>query len=336
MTQAVPPVAGYLDRLSRRPGERFTGHVSLREPAPCRVRILRVVSGDPNPAGPGLDLRPVPGLPELQFDGTHQPVPIGSHAVIRGGPRLTATEPRCWSALVWMRGEQAAATVLATEGGGMALALQAGTAGAEAEVTLGAATCRLATGVALAPGRWHRLWLSHDPSTGRVLLGQSGLAEGASTAEAALPAGPMPATDGILVAARGLEAPRDHFTGKIEAPMVAAAFVAASRAARRNSPSPGWTGGRMLPRTTSNQSRASVSRSRLPRTASQNASSAPAGSCPLTASKGRPCRWRRLSASSCCTSNRAGEREMAVSAKPGTSSAGMPGAGSVEVPRAAR
>ena len=227
MTQAVPPVAGYLDRLSRRPGERFTGHVSLREPAPCRVRILRVVSGDPNPAGPGLDLRPVPGLPELQFDGTHQPVPIGSHAVIRGGPRLTATEPRCWSALVWIRGEQAAATVLAAEGGGMALALRAGTAGAEAEVTLGAATCRLATGVALAPGRWHRLWLSHDPSTGRVLLGQSGLAEGASTAEAALPAGPVPATDGILVAARGLEAPRDHFTGKIEAPMVAAAFVAA-------------------------------------------------------------------------------------------------------------
>jgi N,N-dimethylformamidase len=193
MNSAVPPVAGYLDRLSRRPGERFTAHVSLREPASCRVRILRVVSGDPNPAGPGLDLRPVPGLPELRFDGTHQPVPIGSHAVIRGGPRLAPLEPRCWSALVWMRRGQEAAAVLAAEGEGMALALRAGKAGAEAEVTLGGATCRLATGVALAPGRWHRLWLSHEPSSGRVVL----------------------------------MAPRDHFTGKIEAPMAAAAFVAA-------------------------------------------------------------------------------------------------------------
>ncbi|MBL6080391.1 N,N-dimethylformamidase large subunit [Belnapia sp. T18] len=125
-----------------------------------------------------------------------------------------------------MRGDQAAATVLSAEGGGLALALRAGTAGAEAEVTLGTATCRLATGVALAPRCWHRLWLSHDPSTGRLLLGQSG-AGTMETAEASLPAGPAPATDGVVVAARGLDAPRDHFTGKIEAPMAAAAFVAA-------------------------------------------------------------------------------------------------------------
>ncbi|SDE23926.1 N,N-dimethylformamidase beta subunit family domain-containing protein [Belnapia rosea] len=222
----VPPVAGYLDRLSRRPGERFTAHVSLRDPAPCRVRVLRVVSGDPNPAGPGLDLRPVPGLEEIRFEGRHQPVPIGSCAMIRRGPRFGATEPRCWSALVWMRGEQAAATVLSAEGEGLALALRAGTAGAEAEVTLGTTTCRLAMGVALAPRCWHRLWLSLDPSTGRVLLGQSG-AGAMETAEASLPVGPAPATDGVVVAARGLDAPRDHFTGKIEAPMAAAAFVAA-------------------------------------------------------------------------------------------------------------
>lgn len=226
MTDLLPPIAGYLDRLSRRPGERFTGHVSLRAPGPCRVRILRVVSADPNPAGPGMDLRPMPGLPELRFDGRHQPVQLGSHALIRGGPRFGAEEPRCWSGLVWMRGEQPATTVLSAEGGGSAIVLRAGTDGAEAEVTLDGVTHRLAARQSLAPRAWHRLWLSHDPVTGRLLLGQAGPA-GAATVEAQLPAGPMPAVQGVLIAARGIDAPTDHFTGKIEAPLAAAAFVEA-------------------------------------------------------------------------------------------------------------
>lgn len=225
MTDLLPPIAGYLDRLSRRPGERFTGHVSLRTPGPCRVRILRVVSADPNPAGPGMDLRPMAELPELRFDGRHQPVQLGSHALIRGGPRFGAEEPRCWSALVWMRGEQPAATVLSAEGDG-AVTLRAGTTGAEAEVTIDGVTHRLTTQQPLAPRAWHRLWLSHDPATGRLLLGQTG-PDGVATVEAQLPAGPLPAVQGVLIAARGIDAPRDHFTGKIEAPLAAAAFAEA-------------------------------------------------------------------------------------------------------------
>lgn len=224
MMDPLPPVTGYLDRLSRRPGGRFTAHVSLRAPGPCRVRVVRVVSADPNPAGPGMDLRPMPELLDLSFEGRHQPVQLGSHALIHGGPRFGAEEPRCWSALVWMRGEQPAATVLSAEGGGGAVALRAGTAGAEAEVTLGGATHRLATQQPLAPRAWHRLWLAHDPGTGRLLLGQTGPG-GAATAEMRLPAGPMPAAQGVLIAARGIGGPCDHFTGKIEAPLAAAAFA---------------------------------------------------------------------------------------------------------------
>jgi N,N-dimethylformamidase len=226
MTETLPPVTGYLDRLSRRPGERFTGHVSLRSPGPCKIRVLRVVSADPNPAGPGMDLRPLPGLPELAFEGRPQPTRLGSHALIRGGPRFAPEEPRCWSALVWMRGEQPAASVLAAEGNGAAMVLRAGSAGAEAEVTLAGATHRLATKQPLAPRTWHRLWLAHDPATGRLCLGQVS-AGGAATAATQLTAGPLPAVAGVLVAARGLDAPTEHFTGKIEAPLAAAAFVEA-------------------------------------------------------------------------------------------------------------
>lgn len=222
----IPPVTGYLDRLSRRPGGRFAGHVSLRRPGPCRVRILRVVSADPNPDGPRMDLRPMPGLMDLTFEGIHQPVPIGSHARIEGGPDFAAREARCWSALIWLRQEMPAATVLSAEGGGAALVLRAGADGALAELTLGGAVLRLATHAPLAPMAWHRVWVSHDPASGRVLLGQAPLHGPPATTEGRLAPGDVPPAAGILLAARGLAAPSDHFTGRIEDPVALGGFVA--------------------------------------------------------------------------------------------------------------
>ena len=78
-----PPVTGYLDRLSRRPGERVTAHVSLREPGPCRARLVRVVCADPNPDGPGMDLRPMPEVFDHPFEAPHQPARLGSSGVVR-------------------------------------------------------------------------------------------------------------------------------------------------------------------------------------------------------------------------------------------------------------
>jgi N,N-dimethylformamidase len=48
------PITGYFDRFSHRPGETFTCYVSVPTGGAFRVRLIRVISGDPNPAGPGL------------------------------------------------------------------------------------------------------------------------------------------------------------------------------------------------------------------------------------------------------------------------------------------
>src|SRR5258708_36028050 len=48
------PITGYLDRFSHRPGETFSCVVSVAAGGAYRVRLLRVISGDPNPAGPEL------------------------------------------------------------------------------------------------------------------------------------------------------------------------------------------------------------------------------------------------------------------------------------------
>ncbi len=221
---AIPPVTGYLDRLSARPGGRFTGHVALAAPGPCRVRIVHVVSADPNPEGPGLDLRPMPGLLDLTFEGAHHPTPLGSYARVPGGPGFGAGEARTWAALVWLRSEMPLASVLSAEGGGASVTLRAGKKGGAAEITVGGATLRLATGAPIEPLVWYRLWLSHDPATGRVTLGQARAGAAAVTVEGTI-SGEMPPPEGVLIAARDIASPRDHFTGKIEDVLAAAGFA---------------------------------------------------------------------------------------------------------------
>jgi N,N-dimethylformamidase len=54
MSEAELPITGYLDRFSHRPGESFTAFVSVREGGTYRARLVRVLSGDPNPNGPGV------------------------------------------------------------------------------------------------------------------------------------------------------------------------------------------------------------------------------------------------------------------------------------------
>lgn len=54
------PLTGYADRLSVAPGETIAFEVSSTARAPYRARLVRVICGDPNPAGPGIQERPVP------------------------------------------------------------------------------------------------------------------------------------------------------------------------------------------------------------------------------------------------------------------------------------
>ena len=101
MTDAALPLSGYLDRFSHRPGETFTGYVSQREPGPYRIRLERVVSGDPNPDGPGMRLDDLSDVLDLPADGNHQPIALGSHARIGRTPSRGRTLAMTWTALVW-------------------------------------------------------------------------------------------------------------------------------------------------------------------------------------------------------------------------------------------
>ena len=48
------PIIGYSDKLTVAPGECIAFKVSSESPAAYRARLVRVISGDPSPMGPGL------------------------------------------------------------------------------------------------------------------------------------------------------------------------------------------------------------------------------------------------------------------------------------------
>ena len=210
-----PPITGYLDRFSHRPGETFTAHVSTVAETSYDVRLVRVLGGDPNPAGPGMRLEDLSAIFAAHHTGCHRATVIGSYGMAPG-PVRASDAPCTWTVLVWTADERPLRAVFSE---GDAMVLRAGTAGVEA--VLGGVTVSLASRI--APRRWHRIWLSADPATGRIFLALHRLDDGALYhVQTTGAVGTAPAR--VLFAAEAASAPGNMFTGKLEAPAILAAY----------------------------------------------------------------------------------------------------------------
>lgn len=221
------PITGYLDRFSHRPGETFTAFVSTRDGGVYRARLVRVLSGDPNPHGPGVRFEDLSDRFDQSIAGRHQPIDLGSYGIVRGGPRRDAGEACTWTVLVRPGLPDAGQVLLAEEGQGATIALLIGTNGATARIGSAAATIELATGAPMQTARWYRVWCSADPSTGRIVVGQHPLDGAAAvTAETHAPRLTLPSGGTVLFAAEKAAAPCHHFSGKLEDPAILPGFFA--------------------------------------------------------------------------------------------------------------
>jgi N,N-dimethylformamidase len=70
---------GYTDPLTARPGDRVRFMVSSQAPR-FAARLVRLIHGDPDPAGPGIKIQPVPSAFDGVYDGIKQSIPLGSYA----------------------------------------------------------------------------------------------------------------------------------------------------------------------------------------------------------------------------------------------------------------
>src|ERR1700733_223123 len=97
--RAQLPITGYLDRLSGRPGEIIEAKISVLSGGRCRARLVRVISADANPKGPGMRYEDLSHRFDQWFEGRLQPILLGSWAQAPG-PTLDHCLPYSWTAIV--------------------------------------------------------------------------------------------------------------------------------------------------------------------------------------------------------------------------------------------
>jgi N,N-dimethylformamidase len=88
-------ITGYSNRLSVKTGETVDFKISSTSCEEYRADLVRIVSGDPNPEGPGLKLEPIP---DASFQGSYpsrqQPIHLGSYGIVENVDRLKLASQR--------------------------------------------------------------------------------------------------------------------------------------------------------------------------------------------------------------------------------------------------
>ena len=236
------PLTGYADRLSVRPGETSRFHVSnATGTSVSAAAIVRVISADANPAGPGIRtlavdaaVRPIaPCLPQSVAPGSYAVADLGA-AFERPGS-LTVIATICPTVMAGK--DRPIVTASAKVGGGFGLIIAAdGSPCAWLGVTDGASV-RISTGVALLEGAWTRVWMTWDAAASTVSVGQQVLVRGQPIGQAhvavsrhdgqLLRPGPQ-----LLIGASETDGRRVTFNGRIERPMLFDRALEASEIAR--------------------------------------------------------------------------------------------------------
>ena len=222
-------IVGYPDRYSVAPGEPIAFQISLEEGDSYAARIVRVVNGDSNPAGPGLDLPHLPSGVDGRYPGKIRRADAGSYLVAEDVPALGQDSAFTFRALIWPTllarpGQVLAAQWDAATQGGFMLAIDDGQLTLVVGDGLGSVR-RTSLAARMLDRKWYDVTLTVDPRAGRFSLGQTALQTDfgitdSGEREDALPLLPRPAAAPLYLAG----APEadgtigGHFNGKIEAP----------------------------------------------------------------------------------------------------------------------
>ena len=221
MSNVELPVTGYLDRFSHRPGEVFTAFVSLCQGSAYRARLVHVVSGDPNPAGPGMRLDDLSHRFDRQIAGHRQPIALGSCGIVERGPVAGPGTPRTWSIFVCPTLVGTEGVAFSEEAVGCRMSLSVSGDGATARLLWPGGTVEVSTGGRMLANQWYRVWIGADPVSGSVVVGQQRLDGGGLVCVRTMaPELALPDGGAVMFAAENSVDPTRHFTGKLEDPSI--------------------------------------------------------------------------------------------------------------------
>ena len=226
-TNVTALLIGYADRISVRAGEKIAFKISSTASGPYNATLVRIVRGDPNPAGPGVKFEDLSEHFDGRFPSREQRAWPGSYALIEAAAKVRLPAALSVEALIWptLPGDPAQTVVSRRDpasGAGFALVMTPD--GMMLEV--GAA--KVSVGRPLRPHSWYRVWASADPVTGVLRVGQQPLKrahaiedEGEATITAPTPLA-LEAARPVMIGAEeaGDRPARRCFNGKIEAPAI--------------------------------------------------------------------------------------------------------------------
>jgi len=95
------PLTGYADRISVRAGETIAFKVSSHGSGPFSANLVRIVCGDPNPAGPGPTFEDQSTAFAGRFPSRAQHAWPGSYAIVDGAKAITLPQALSVEALIW-------------------------------------------------------------------------------------------------------------------------------------------------------------------------------------------------------------------------------------------
>ena len=224
------PIVGYADRFSLQPGETIEFKISSGSAEPYAARLVRVISGDPSPEGPGLIEQGIAADFAAHYPSRFQPSHLGSYMQVTAAAPLEGLESFTFGATIGPttpdRGQQGVIGRFDPKTGG-GLALVIGPNGAAVLAGDGSGPMVLtATGKPLVAQRWYQVWASYDATTRSLRVVQQPLvarvdADDAGSAESASATAPsIPPGWPLIVAALGAGSVSSHYNGKIERPFV--------------------------------------------------------------------------------------------------------------------
>ena len=214
------PITGYLDRFSARPGGLLSAFVSTSSRS-FDVRLVRVISGDPNPESLGLRFEDLARIFPREVEGRHQEPPLGSSVEIDEAPRLNPTSPHTWTVLCWNNCDiEQEATVLFHQTPAGSVKLSITPRGVRGELVSKTFEASLETPFLWRPGAWTRVWLSLDPRSSRIAVGVQPLGGIGYLSDTVSPGPAESPSGGSLFLAASPTQPSTCFTGKLEAPAI--------------------------------------------------------------------------------------------------------------------
>ena len=238
MAESTTRILGYADRLSVAPGDRLELKLSCAGVERYRLDFVRIVCGDPDPRGPGLDLVPAPSPADGEHRGRFQPLDAGSYVRVDDTSGLPDGGAFAVAAFIWPTaptpGERRQ-TVLGwwSEPDGAGFALEIDEAG-RLRLRLGAGgrSSDVTSGCTLLERRWHFVAASFDDGTGTarvewtLLEPCAGFPEDGRAAEGGVEWRAPPPGTPVLVGAHsgwpshGRWMSGAHFNGKVEGPVL--------------------------------------------------------------------------------------------------------------------